>query len=199
MLRFNPFMRLPEFILGVFVARAVLNEEWQIPAWGAGLAAAAIVAALYGSYYLPPNVSETLVQNGLYAPLFAGLIVAIAKGPPGLLAGNLWVRLGAASYALYIIHIPIWGMFRYAGRSGIIADPTENLALYICYLELVLCGSILIHRFVESPAREMILSWFRQHLPGKTTGAASGRPIEIKIPVALSENLRAVPAKELLH
>lgn len=199
MLRFNPLVRLPEFILGVLVARGVLSQEWKIPAWVAGFTAAAIVAALYGSYYLPLNVSETLVQNGLYAPLFAGLIVAIAKGPSGLLAGNLWVRLGAASYALYIIHIPIWGMFRYAARSGLIGDPTENLALYICYLELVLCSSILIHRFVESPSRETILRWFRRHLPGEAPGAMTVRPTEIKISGTLSENLRAMPAKEFLR
>jgi peptidoglycan/LPS O-acetylase OafA/YrhL len=167
MLRFDPLVRLPEFVLGVLVGRTVLERTWEMPAWGAGLAAMTVIAALYGSSYLPMNVSETLVQNGLYAPLFAFLIVAIAKGPSGLLAGNLWVRLGAASYALYIIHIPIWGMFRYAARSGVISEPTQDLPLYICYLELVLCGAILIHRFVEIPAREAILRWSHRHLSVK--------------------------------
>lgn len=160
-LRFNPLVRLPEFILGILVARVGLASPRRIPRWGVAVAAAAVIGALYGSYYLPQNVSETLVQNGVYAPLFALLILAIAKSPPTVLDGPLWVRLGAASYALYIIHMPIWGMFRFSARNGFFADPTQDLPFYVCYLAVIVGGSLAVHRYVEAPCRDMIKRWSR--------------------------------------
>jgi peptidoglycan/LPS O-acetylase OafA/YrhL len=180
-LRFNPLLRLPEFILGVLVARATLSVRGQAPRWCVRVAAAAVVVALYGSYYLPPSVSETLVQNGVFAPLFALLIVAIAKSPPAARVAGPWVHLGAASYALYIIHIPIWGMFRFAARIGIVDDPTQNLALYFGYLGVVLGGSILVHRCVEVPCRNMIRRWFRER---QRRDGGEELPIRVGVAVA---------------
>jgi len=114
----------------------------------------ATVLALYGGSYLPQEFLDTLVQNGLYAPLFAALIVVIAKSRPMAFSSPSLVRLGEASYAIYIIHIPIWGMFNFADRSGMLDVRTP--AVYVAYLAVVVLGSLLIFRFVETPCRNFV-------------------------------------------
>lgn len=164
-LRFNPMVRLPEFIIGVLVGRLAMQSRWRPPFWIVPLSAAAIFAILYWSYDLPRRLSETFVENGLYTPFFALLIAAIARSSRPILAEPIWVRLGAASYALYIIHMPIWGMARFAGRVGAIGNVESNIPLYGCYLAVVLGGSLLVHRYIEQPCRYAIRRRLRNAAP----------------------------------
>jgi peptidoglycan/LPS O-acetylase OafA/YrhL len=167
---FIPVFRLPEFIFGVLVARATLTSRWQIPRWETYLTMGLVLAVIYGSYHLPPKLIDTLAQNGLYAPLFALLVVAIAKSSPTVLGGASFQRLGEASYALYIIHMPIWGMFSFAARKGVIDDAEKKLPMYLCYIAVVLGGALIVHRYIELPYRDLIRRrvrerWNRKHRP----------------------------------
>ena len=63
----------------------------------------------------------------------------------------------------------------------------------------VICCSILIHRFIEGPCRELIQNWFRRHLPDDARRIRGVPPTEIKIPATLSEKLRAGPKKEFIR
>jgi peptidoglycan/LPS O-acetylase OafA/YrhL len=177
-LRFNPMVRLPEFVFGVLVGRFTESMPARIPRWACGIVAAAIVATLYGTYYLPPTVTETFVENGLYAPLFTLLIVTIAKGSGALLAGTTWVRLGNASYALYIIHMPLWGIFRFATSLQLIPSAEHNLTIYCCYMAVTLCGAQLIHAYIEEPLRRALrkrLHGITLRVPANGDGIASER------------------------
>jgi peptidoglycan/LPS O-acetylase OafA/YrhL len=170
-LRFNPMVRLPEFIIGVLVGRLAMRSQWRLPFWIVPLSAVAIFVVLYWSYDLPRRLSETFVENGVYTPLFVLLIVAIARSSRPILVEPIWVRLGAASYALYIIHMPIWGMFRFAGRVGAIGNVESNVPLYGCYLAIVLGGALLVHRYIEQPCRYAI----RRRLENATPFARQAR------------------------
>jgi peptidoglycan/LPS O-acetylase OafA/YrhL len=164
-LRFNPALRLPEFVFGMIIARLTMSRSLPVqrlfPPRLTWLIIGGVVATLYASYYLPTKITDTVVQNGFYVPLFALLIVAIARCSSPLLDGKWLVRLGEASYALYILHMPFWGMFQFAARKGLIVEANQYLPLYLCYLALTIGSSLLVNRYVENPCREMIQAWFR--------------------------------------
>jgi peptidoglycan/LPS O-acetylase OafA/YrhL len=99
-----------------------------------------------------------VVENGLYVPLFALLIVAIANSARPLLSGAVWTRLGMASYALYIIHMPIWGMYKFAGEIGVIGPVEQDMGVYLSFLGVTIIGALLVHRYVEEPSRSALRS-----------------------------------------
>jgi peptidoglycan/LPS O-acetylase OafA/YrhL len=155
-LRFNPMVRLPEFVFGVLVGRFTEAMPARLPPWTCGAVAATIVATLYLTYYLPPAVTETFVENGLYAPLFTLLIVTLAKSSRALLSGSTWVHVGNASYALYIIHMPLWGIFRFAASLSLIPSAEQSPITYLCYMAVILGGAQVIHAYIEQPLRHAI-------------------------------------------
>lgn len=155
-----PLVRLPEFLGGValgilFVhtrrsgASRIRPERLAVMA-GLGLA----VALSLGPQRLGP-----LVANGLLDPLFALLIYALAWGR-GRLARLLslpWsIILGEASYALYILHWPVWD--RVTGGAHVVgATVTPRPAGFVLlYLGGIIGLSVLSLRLVEQPARRAI-------------------------------------------
>jgi peptidoglycan/LPS O-acetylase OafA/YrhL len=155
-LRFNPMLRLPEFVFGVLAARIALSMPPRLPKWAFYVTAAAVIAVLYGSSFLSDDFRETFVENGLYVPLYALLIVTVAGSPKPLLAGTAWVRLGAASYALYIIHMPIWSLFRFAAEHGFLGSPDDDPVVYGAYFITAIAGALLVHRWIEEPSRAFL-------------------------------------------
>lgn len=108
----NPAARLPEFLLGVAMGRLYrsrLERRRARAPWGAIAAASmAAVVALCAVAWHP--VAERVLTGGGTAVLFALLILALARGAGRigrLLAHPVMLRLGEASYALYILHVPL--------------------------------------------------------------------------------------------
>ncbi|MDB4951433.1 MAG: mdmB [Gemmatimonadetes bacterium] len=155
-LKFNPLARLPEFAIGVLAGRLFLDGA--LPrlrgAWMEGAAMAAIVAVLLASPALP----YPLVHNGLLAPLFATLVLLLARGEgvvSKLLSGRWMEMLGGASYALYILHLPLndW-----TGRAmdALDLDVTSPAGYALVFLAGATLVSIAVFRWVEEPARRAL-------------------------------------------
>jgi peptidoglycan/LPS O-acetylase OafA/YrhL len=105
-----------------------------------------------------------LLHNGLVDPLFALLIYSLATGEgplAALLSLPAMVVLGEASYALYILHIPLWDWMTYALSRLHIAP--GFVALSLVHLGVAMGLSILTLRTVERPARRAL----RQALAGR--------------------------------
>jgi peptidoglycan/LPS O-acetylase OafA/YrhL len=148
-LRHSPVLRLPEFTIGVLAAR-----ERRTIAWAAWPAALAILAALAISASIP----YVLLHHGLLDPLFVVLIVALASGG-GLLGRVLatppLVALGEASYALYIVHVPLL----LSGRAivqAIAPSQLETAAFRAGLIGLMIAASLMAFRFVEWPLRHRL-------------------------------------------
>ena len=91
-------------------------------------------------------------------PLFTWLIVAVAScaGYLQTIEVSLFVLLGEASYSVYILHLPIYYLFQSAARTiGLTAD--GNFAVLLVFLTLLVFLSILSFRFIEVPAKQLIL------------------------------------------
>lgn len=157
-IKFHPVLRIPEFVMGVvlgklFLDRSAAPSSSPAPRWAAETAAGAILLLLAASPALP----FVLLHNGLLAPLFGLLIFGLAggRGPlarmlshPGL------VLLGEASYALYLLHQPLWLWVTSLGHVNPLArQPT---GFFVGYIVITLVASIAVLQLVEKPSRKVL-------------------------------------------
>jgi peptidoglycan/LPS O-acetylase OafA/YrhL len=169
--KYNPLLRLPEFVLGIIAGRFFLLDRRAARRRDAGLEAAAalaIVAVLVASARIP----YLLLHNGLLAPAFAVLVYALARGAGPLsrvLSTRVLTRLGAASYALYILHVPL-GTWLSRGYAALGMQPPQQPWHFAIYAALTITVSLLVFRWVEEPARRAL----RRRLAPPRADAAAG-------------------------
>ncbi|WP_433983096.1 acyltransferase family protein [Tunturiibacter empetritectus] len=117
----------------------------------AALGFAAFVALSYRTLHL-----HLLIHDGMLAPLFLVVIVALTYGNSvvhRVLSYRWLVVLGEASYGLYLIHIPLWHLLKPIHRG-------HSLQTYPFFLALAIGLSVLSFYYLEAPSRRFILSKF---------------------------------------
>ena len=161
--KFSPLAHLPLFLLGMLAGRwfaegggaaGAGHSARRAAAWAAPLAAGAMAGVLV----LGGRVPYLLLHDGLLAPLAVVLVLALAigHGPLArLLASPPLQALGEASYALYILHLPIF-LFCLHRLPFIELGLPYAPAGAAVYLLFTLCISVLVHRRIEEPARRWI-------------------------------------------
>lgn len=158
-LRFPP-ARLPEFLFGVLLGKAYMqSSRLQAPRqdWTLWAAMVACVSVLASSSFIPPAFLTTAL-----VPAVAWLLLEAARttGPLArFLALPAMLLLGEASYSLYLIHGPVRAGYERLMSRFYHGDPA-SLAYLAPYLLLAVGASILMHKFVEVPAR----GWIRAKL-----------------------------------
>jgi len=160
-LNFNPLLRLPEFAAGILACRIwstdsrLVNRtsfEWLIPL---------LVAALL-AWRTPLN--PDLATLGLFCPAIAVWLVVLAASRGALSrfhALPLCVRLGHWSYALYILHLPVWGLMLAANQeNGELMNPRQVPFLIVTFVATAGLAAA-AHQFVEVPYRRAFLQAWR--------------------------------------
>ncbi len=159
-IQYNPLLHVPAFVMGIATQRLFLLERsghlvnsWKSAAVSVGSLAA--IGIILGS---GAPIPRPLAQNGLLALGFAALIFGLASGR-GALAAVLGhpalVKLGEASYALYLLHLPLWGLtlavneltFRWAESSWSFLSADIMITVSVSLAALT---------FVETPYRKSI-------------------------------------------
>ena len=173
---FNPLLRLPEFLLGIALGRLFFLERERSPDKApsskdrllscAALTRFMLLVALTGISGLlvcGDRIPYPFFHNGLLDIFFAVLIYGLARGSSlgrqlpilRLLSMPILVLLGEASYAIYILHVPLrnW-MYRILEwfHPGI----HPSLALLAVYTLFTLGVSVLVFKVIEEPARRLI-------------------------------------------
>lgn len=169
-LKFNPLVRLPEFVVGLacgyWFLRGGHNPKLATPLVLGGTAVALAITAF--SHQIPYPVLHT----GLYAPAFAAIICGLALRPrwTALLESKWLLLLGESSYCLYLLHAMIVGMVFYADAPhSSTPDRLAPPAVVVTTGRLVgaalaaTVAAVLTFRFVEEPARK----WLRGKPPAK--------------------------------
>jgi len=158
----NPLLHLSTFALGVLLARwqALRLRQPELPpvrAWQANAVLVGSLAALFVANQFPARFPEyDFTVTGLLAPIFMGVIWSLSSArtlATRALSARWLVVLGNSSYALYLIHIPMFHMFKYL-------RPQNRLELYPVYLAACVGLSVASFYYFETPARRWLLKLF---------------------------------------
>lgn len=167
-LAYFPLFHLNSFLLGVAGGVWYLSEAPKHPhktstnlAW-MGLSLALVSAALIIRDQYKFSVRTFSLDVGLLSPFFLIFILTLALDSTRISKSlsHPWLALlGDASYALYILHIPVrWIMERYFQWIG--TSLTYGQFFAFLYLPFLLVVSLLTFHYLERPARD----WLRRNM-----------------------------------
>lgn len=155
---FNPLARLPEFLLGVWMALAVRAGRLpRIPVWPAvGLCVVLVTLAWRFALDWYPAVDYLLLPG--YAALILAGAQADASGRQGVLLRVLRhpvsVFLGEVSYAFYLVH----RIVTQALGQGLPSAGTGEKVLWLTVSFVCsVAAAVALHLCVEKPARRALL------------------------------------------
>ncbi|MFR9803222.1 acyltransferase family protein [Pseudonocardia sp. RS010] len=152
------------------------------------------VGLLAGELVAPGRGGAVLVLF----PVLVGALALADRGPACWLARPAMVHGGRISYALYLIHIPMFevywlGLRRYGGFGGstlLAADGALAHVLGLAVLGATVPAAHLLYRWVEEPARTAM-----KELPAQWTQRLV--PYRARVPLALVRFVPAGPAMVL--
>lgn len=148
-----PPMHVNAFLLGVVAGSAVplLGKSLSTVA---KVCAAAIVSVVGLQWALELAGLAVSGSNGLYAPLFAAFFWLVIALPRLSWLEHRWpVVLGEASYAVYILQVPVmYGLAAYL-RSVM---PMSASANFYLSLLLLVALSLACHLYFEQPLRQLL-------------------------------------------
>ena len=179
----SPLLRIWEFLIGATLGALFLQTRPQPAAAAvqtvlhhASVRNMLLIMAIGGILavaYMPipqgamADMSDALRWYVLYTPSFVLIIAALAWGPTWatpILTHPWLVRLGEASYALYIFHDVIRGYL-----SLILHADSANVAsLALLTMSATILASLSIHQWVETPARRWLMGY------AKPSGSSAG-------------------------
>ena len=153
-----PIFHLPSFAMGViagliFPKRRHFTDSAAITCIFASLAAIILVS-------LSPLPNE-FVQNGVLAPAFTLLIYALAaKSSPTRVLANRWMKgLGEASYAIYILQVPIFCST--AANFRLLGGDVDKFAVryFVISFVILIAGSLVATRVAKKTFHGRIARW----------------------------------------
>ncbi len=162
--KFNPLLRLPEFVIGMLLGALFLSRGTQDKANrpnGAYFYLPGLIILLLVCSVLSSRIPYPFIHNGALIGCEALLIYGLAVGGGWLdrILTHPWlVRLGEASYAIYILHVPLDDWMRRIDKMTLNLALSHGTPMFIVYLATVIAVSLLTYRWIEEPAREYLRS-----------------------------------------
>lgn len=156
--RFNPLPHVFVFVLGILLARLyVWTEESpersrRLDSLSPWLLMVSVLATIAVPIFHLVT-SEWLLQHGLLTPLFAVIVLACSSKNRviTMLFSHRWlILLGEASYGIYLMHVPVFSIF----RASIVR---YGMPVYLLYVATTIGLSIMSYYLLEIPARRWIL------------------------------------------
>ena len=154
-----PIFRIFEFLAGIALCTfqnssiAKLSEARKSILGHLAIAASLVIFAIVIQF--ANHVPLLVMSNGFLLPAYGLLILGLTNARGGLiitaLSHRFMVVLGEASYALYLLHDPLW---LYCSRVHAI----DSLPAWIGYVSVVIVASLASFFLLERPARTYILS-----------------------------------------
>ncbi len=163
---YNPLMHINTFVMGFVVGvyfcdgrLDALNNRWN------GLLLL-LCALLIGLLLIQEDSLETAFgflidyNNGLIAPLFLAVIVLLAQNnglTAKLFSIPVLMLLGEASYSLYILQRPVYGIYDRTLGNWLPMDTNTHFYLFALLLTIL---SIISFKYFETPLRRIINSLY---------------------------------------
>ena len=168
--KFNPVLHLPEFVIGMLLGR--WYGEWggrddarRGAMWSGGAFVLAVAVTLRPD--IITRAEYLYIHNTLLAPVFAAGLwgLTLGGGLARILSTPLLVRLGNASYAIYILQDPVFTAARMALGVQCFVEHPALVPVMVVLLTLVGLG---VHHLIEEP----VLTKLRPRLDALVPGRA---------------------------
>lgn len=163
---YHPFMHLSTFMLGLVVGVAFCNGRFNTfdQPWN-GLAISTLTLAVILLLAYETSFEQYLgllidYNNGLIAPIFLAILVLLAINSgwtKRFMSLPFLVLLGEASYSLYILQRPAYGIYDRLLGHWLPLD--ANLHYYL-FAILLTVASVLSFKYMETPLRRLINSFY---------------------------------------
>jgi peptidoglycan/LPS O-acetylase OafA/YrhL len=155
---------VPVFCCGIWLGVQQRRNELRLRYANTIAIAAVLLLVLLFTQELPGGLPLSPVT----VPLCAVLIAALA-GTTGWLQRLLsarWLQLGGeASYALYILHYPLFYLLLPVVKRLGWHDPRSSTVFFLLYVAVSLAVSIAVYRWWEVPSQR----WLRKRLTARAT------------------------------
>ncbi|GHE79075.1 acyltransferase [Streptomyces longispororuber] len=160
-----PFSRLPEFVLGMILAR--MHTAGAVPGVHVVSALCLLGATLFvGPVLLPMLFMLTAATVVPVALLILAAAATDARGATSWLRTPTMVYLGDLSYGFYLIHLPvILGVLHYSGGTW---EPAWTASVS---LAMAFPAAVLLYALVERPCM--------RRFSARRTKAATGAPLAV--------------------
>lgn len=134
-------------------------EGWRAPRW---LLPLSLVGALglMGAFDPIPANGWLKAEFTLVLCALIGGIASIPAQSSSFMNNGTLKRLGEASYALYILHLPIAAVFAFAGSK--LGFSFDNPLILVVYVPVSIWISVIVYLKLEVPANR----WLRKRLSG---------------------------------
>jgi peptidoglycan/LPS O-acetylase OafA/YrhL len=149
-LRFNPLVRLPEFLIGLIGAllflQGVLSPKWATPLIATGLIALA-TATIFSD-----RIPYPIIHNGLLSLPFLAIIYGTALRPSWIriLEWRTFQKLGEMSYSFFLTHGFVIALFF---RPDIHQAQSRSIFEVMTCLVAALVLAYIFYIGIEQPAR----------------------------------------------
>lgn len=156
-LKFNPLVRLPEFIAGMACGLWFLKAGHSSHRGTPLILTGGLV--LLGILALSSRIPYPLLHTGLAAPAFAAIICGFALRPSwsGFLDTRLCRLLGESSYSLFLLHGMTVGMSIFIGANMATGQlPAPTLLRSAIGVAASVALGLVVFRFVEEPIRKKL-------------------------------------------
>ena len=161
---------IPEFLLGIGLY--YLGTRWAPSARSAIAGAVGATAVLLLAMQIGADDRLIVAAAG---PFVLALALLAKAGVRTFLSHPLALFAGEASFALYLVHIPILMVWRNAAQAlaGLPGDYRMGLLELAAMLAMTLAAAAAIYSFVEHPSRQ----WLRRRTFGRTPEAEARRTV----------------------
>jgi peptidoglycan/LPS O-acetylase OafA/YrhL len=180
LIRYNPLLRLPEFCIGVILARLYRLVPGKAYVWNRGMVfylpgfALALLLLVCGD-----SIPYPLMHNGLLVPACALIIFGLALDGGSIarvLAAPSLVFLGNASYCMYILHAPISAWMK-IGFVRVLHMRPEGITWFTCYVIACVTISCVFFKTIEDPLHRTLKRRLNAWANG-LAGLTSVQPVE---------------------
>lgn len=153
-----PILRVPEFIFGaaiglIFVRAPPIARGWHNTSIFIG-----IVGLVVGFQLLDGMVPG--LSNGIFMPFLGLVLFGLARSKSRIWNNAAFVRLGDASYSIYLLHIPIFSWLNAIDRHLFHLYGNNFKTFFILYLLSVIGASLVSLQYVEKPSCLLIRRQF---------------------------------------
>ena len=151
-----PLFRIPEFLFGA--AAGVLFVRCRPMTQLARRICLALgsFGLIAGFAVFDGRVPSPLFSNGIFAPFLVLVLIGLARSPSSVWGHPFFVRLGDASYSLYLLHIPIFLWVSAIDRKSFHLQERCFGTFLTAYLVIAIGASLISLVYIERPCRQII-------------------------------------------